>query len=147
MKNAGQTVGGSRRPSGSRSTGSRIRRAAKSIAKNTTRRKRLDRDASREGTEAHLVNRGESLPGQSDLSYAPQLCGAAAGAVRRLRIIDFAERSQAASGQLLFAASDSVATKADGRIGVAVGVEICGDKRTDQPRPDCALMIRGVELW
>src|SRR5579885_3320170 len=88
-----------------------------------------------------VARRTSPHPTPQHFRDAPRLCDASARLVRLRRIEDLADRAEAERIQRRDAAVEIAA-----RAGEIIGMELEPgvDPRTDQPRPDRALMVRRV---
>src|SRR5437588_276023 len=83
----------------------------------------------------------ELIQAAKNLGHAPRLCGAAARVIRRLGVEDLADRADAGVGQVWFESIEKA--QSAGAVG-RMDFEPRVDERSDQPRPDRALMIGGI---
>src|SRR5258708_32893557 len=100
----------------------------------------------REVTEILPVSSQISLKNPEHLGDGPRLRHCAPRMMRRVPVIDLAERSQTSSGEFLLEWPKQFAAVGDGLGPTPMHLQVRRDKRADQPWPHRALMVSAVTL-
>src|SRR5258708_22547039 len=81
------------------------------------------------------------------LGHAPRLGKASARTMRRIALEDFRYLPEAGLAEMRFKSAQNLASALPRLFRAAVDLHIRADKRSQQPRPDRALMIAGIAAF